>query len=291
MATFRLLINPISGTKSKLKAGLESRLVEALSQKGHVLETRRTYYQAHATELAQEAVDDGVDVLIIAGGDGTINEVLAPLHHSKTALSIIPLGSGNGIARSLGIPLQVEKAIQVCAQNHSVAIDLGKFGDRLFLGVAGIGFDAHIAKCFREESKRGLWKYAWLIIRECMKYSSPQMKLRSGDILIEEKVFISTAANANQYGNNAYIDKSASMRDGLLNMVYLKSFPSLLFPFILFKGMTGRIVESRFADRILADNFEIETESKIGHVDGEPIEISSPIKISLNPEAIKILLP
>lgn len=291
MATYRLLINPISGTKSKLKTGLERRLEEILSAKGHQLETRRTYYHAHASELAQEAVEDGVDVLIVAGGDGTINEVLSSIYQSNTALSIIPLGSGNGIARSLGLPLNIEKAIQVCAQGKSRPIDVGSFAGNLFLGVAGIGFDAHIAKCFRDESKRGLWKYAWLILRECMRYNSPQIKVVSGDEVISEKAFVATAANANQYGNNAYVDKAASMEDGILNFVYLKRFPFWLFPLMLVRGMLGKIIQSRYADQILADHFDIETDSTIGHVDGEPIEISSPVSITLSPGAIKIVLP
>jgi len=142
----RFIINPFSGIGQKkivpkmLEKGLDAHRFE-----WDIVLTERA---KHAIDISKEAVDLGYDAVIAVGGDGSINEVARNLIHTDTALGIIPGGSGNGVARSLNIPLNVQKAIGVINDFKTLKIDTGQLNDHPFVGVAGIGFDALISHEF-----------------------------------------------------------------------------------------------------------------------------------------------
>lgn len=288
MASYCLLINPISGTRKKAKRKIIPLLEELLVSEGHELDIRETAKAGDARRIAQNAVQRDVDVLIVAGGDGTINEVIPMLYKSKTSLAIIPMGSGNGIARCLNIPLNIEKAARLAISSKPRSVDIGRFGEHFFMGVAGMGFDAHIARSFREESRRGLMKYAWLVCRECLRFKPFKVTLQVNGKLIEEKAFILTAANANQYGNNAYVDKAARMDDGLMNLVVLRSLPLYLLPLMIMRGFLGTVPKSKYAERYMCNSFSVESEQELAHVDGEPIKAQLKNEVRLDPASLLV---
>jgi len=119
-----------------------------------------TQHANHATKLAHEALERSVDIIAAVGGDGTVNEVGKALVHTKGTLAIVSVGSGNGLARHLGIPIGIVRVVKALNFARSVTIDTAKINDRVFLGVAGVGVDAHIAQEFANFGKRGFFPIA-----------------------------------------------------------------------------------------------------------------------------------
>lgn len=146
-----LIINPISGTESKKY--IPEEVASAIDQKRYDLSIRVTGYPNHASEIARHAVKKKYKFVITAGGDGTVNEVARELINSNTVLGILPYGSGNGLARELGIPLDSEKAIQIILNAHTRTIDYGVANDHIFFCTCGFGFDAFISDRFADEKK------------------------------------------------------------------------------------------------------------------------------------------
>ena len=153
----RLIINPISGTGSK--QGLDRYVADALSPLGWELETTYTQCHGDATRLAAEAVDMGYDAVLAAGGDGTVNETAAALCGSRTALGIIPCGSGNGLARHLGIPIDVREGVKVIHDHQPHPIDYATVNGMKFFCTFGVGFDAAVSAAFAEKKRRGMLTY------------------------------------------------------------------------------------------------------------------------------------
>lgn len=218
------ILNPNSGTNSPLK---RARIVANLRAIPNS-KVWQTEHVNHASVLTKQAVNEGAEKIIAIGGDGTINEVASSLLYSSIPLGIIPMGSGNGLARHLGIPLSFKKALDRAINGQQITIDAGKWNDRPFFCTAGLGFDAYVASHFASRGKRGFLNYI---------YSSLVLLFKYKPISIKEfgPVFSFTVANANQFGNNAYISPNSDLQDGLLEVIRVK--PSNLFH-IIFLGIS-----------------------------------------------------
>ena len=214
------ILNPNSGTYSaKKRARILENLLAIPDSK--VWQTERIN---HASALTKQAVSEGAHKIIAIGGDGTINEVAAALLYSSIPLGIIPLGSGNGLARHLNIPLGFAKALHRAINGQEITIDAGQWNDRPFFCTAGIGFDAYVAAHFAKRGKRGFLNYL---------YSSLVLLFQYKPIRVKEygPLFSLTVANANQFGNNAYISPNSNLQDGLLEVIRIK--PSNLYQIII----------------------------------------------------------
>ncbi|MHA8081959.1 diacylglycerol/lipid kinase family protein [Aquirufa sp. A-Brett2-15D] len=218
------ILNPNSGTNSpQRRARIVANLRAIPNSKVWITE-----HVNHASVLTKQAVNEGAKKIIAIGGDGTINEVASSLIYSSIPLGIIPMGSGNGLARHLGIPLSFTKALDRAINGQQITIDAGKWNDRPFFCTAGLGFDAYVASHFASRGKRGFLNYI---------YSSLVLLFKYKPISIKEfgPVFSFTVANANQFGNNAYISPNSDLQDGLLEVIRVK--PSNLFH-IIFLGIS-----------------------------------------------------
>ena len=162
------IMNPISGTASK--AAVPSLIDSVLDKELFEYEIRMTERAGHASEIATEAKNNHVDVVVAVGGDGTVNEVARSLVHSDTALGILPCGSGNGLARHLLLPMNLKKCIEVINQCEIRDLDYGVINDHPFFCTCGMGFDAFVSMKFAESGKRGPITYAENILREGLKY-------------------------------------------------------------------------------------------------------------------------
>jgi len=218
------ILNPNSGTNSPQKRERIVANLRAIPNSKVWL----TEHVNHASLLTKQAVNEGAEKIIAIGGDGTINEVASSLLYSSIPLGIIPMGSGNGLARHLGIPLSFTKALDRAINGQQITIDAGKWNDRPFFCTAGLGFDAYVASHFASRGKRGFLNYI---------YSSLVLLFKYKPISIKEfgPVFSFTVANANQFGNNAYISPNSDLQDGLLEVIRVK--PSNLFH-IIFLGIS-----------------------------------------------------
>ena len=143
-----LIINPIAGTLSK--RGLDSWLMPRLQDMGYDVSVQYTRYAGHATEIAREAAAAGHYAVLACGGDGTVNEVATGLVGTSTALGILPAGSGNGLARHIGIPVDIWRSLRVIAQNNIADCDYGEVNGRPFFCTFGLGFDAAVSHRFQK---------------------------------------------------------------------------------------------------------------------------------------------
>lgn len=226
------IMNPISGTSSK--AAIPSLIESTLNKELFEYEIRMTERAGHASEIATEAKDNHVDIVVAVGGDGTINEVARSIVHSDTALGIIPCGSGNGLARHLLIPMNLRKSIEIINHCEIRDLDYGVINEYPFFCTCGMGFDAFVSMKFAESGKRGPISYAENILREGLKYQPETYTLEDETGTKQYKAFLISCANASQYGNNAYIAPQASMSDGLMDIIIMEPFDVLEAPQVSF---------------------------------------------------------
>ena len=144
--SIHFIINPISGTAKK--HGLPKLFEQHINKDQFDWEIKYTQHAGHATDIAANAVKQGVDYVVAVGGDGTVNEIGSALVSASTKLGIIPLGSGNGLARHLGIPLNPKKALEQILTGNTVKIDACDVNGQPFFCTSGVGFDALVSHSF-----------------------------------------------------------------------------------------------------------------------------------------------
>lgn len=163
------------------------------------------------------------------GGDGTVNEVGRALVNTKTAMGILPCGSGNGLARHLNLPMNLKKCIDILNDCDIHTLDYGLINRHPFFCTCGMGFDAFISMKFAEAGKRGPITYMQKILEEGLSYQPETYEIEDEEGTRRYKAFLVSAANASQYGNNAYIAPQASMSDGLLDIIIMEPFDLIEF--------------------------------------------------------------
>ncbi|RYF51430.1 MAG: diacylglycerol kinase, partial [Cytophagaceae bacterium] len=219
-----VIINPLSGTLPLAqREGLRAFIAAEANQQAYHAEIVTTVRAGQATELATQAVKQGIRRVLVMGGDGTINETARALRRTATALGIVPLGSGNGLARHLGLPMNPQKAAQRALAGKPVLIDSGELNDHPFFCTAGLGFEAYVAHEFAKQPTRGLQTYIKTAYKSFWSY-------QPAEYIIDGKktgpLFSLTAANAAQFGNNAWIAPTANIADGKLDLCQIKPFPA-----------------------------------------------------------------
>ena len=272
-------------------ADLERSIKKACDDNNTLCAIEFTQRKGHATELATGASTNGFNKVVAVGGDGTINEVARGLIHNEIPMGIIPRGSGNGLARHLGIPLKTTEAMNTLFKCDTIAMDVFRVNGKLSLNVSGIGFDGHITNLFGVKSTRGLLGYVMLTVQELLKFKEFETEIFMNEESLKRSAFIIAIANSSQYGNNAQIAPSASVRDGLLHINVMRRVPLFRLDFIysFFRGTLGK---SSFCEFLEAPSLQIKTREPIDyHVDGEPCGLSDTFNIELNPAALRVLVP
>ena len=280
----RFIINPISGTGKQI--GIE----HYISKKFDNYDLYFTEHSGHAKILAKQAVCENINLLVIIGGDGTINECLEPLVNSNTILFTIPCGSGNGFAKHLAINTNIKKALNSIKDSSIKLVDVGYVNNKPFINVAGIGFDAHIAKLFSKSIKRGLLSYVLIILKEFF-YSPNEYQIEFENISKKVYAYMISFANSSQFGNNVKISPLAKINDGLIDFVIVKKFPKWKILFVLYKLLNGSIHNSRFVEIIRCNKMKINSNNYLVHLDGEPHIFNEQINITILNKSIKVLTP
>lgn len=286
-----LIINPISGTSKK--TGLDRKVTERLAREEITVTTRWTERAGHATELARQGVDEGYDMVIAAGGDGTINETAVGLLDSGTAMGIIPCGSGNGLARHLNIPVNVGGALEVIAAGRSEVCDSGSVNGRPFFCTFGMGFDAEVSHRFANSGKRGLVTYVRSTVATLMHYKPQTVAISfDGKPEVTERVFTLAVCNASQYGNNAYIAPKALITDGLLDVTVFHPSNKLRTSLVSLDLMAGSIDKNILIDTYRVKEVTIRRQSDgPAHIDGEPLMLPAELHVKVHPGSLRVLTP
>ncbi|GGI27999.1 diacylglycerol/lipid kinase family protein [Pedobacter mendelii] len=285
------VINPISGGKAK--STIPTLIDRYLDKEKFNANFRLTEYIGHATEIVEEAINKNFDIIVAAGGDGTINEVATKVLEHKKIMGIIPLGSGNGLSRFLNIPQRnLKEAILVINNLKTDKIDSATFNNKSFFNLAGLGFDAHLSSAFSKDKKRGLAGYVKLSLKEVFSYNDEIYNLNIDGVEYVRKAFAVTIANSSQYGNDVYISPNASVKDGLLDVCIIKPFSIIKLPILSYVMLKGTAEKSDMIEIIKGKNIRI-TRQKDGpvHVDGEPLKMGKEIEIAVNPLSLEVIVP
>lgn len=282
-----LIINKYAG-HGKGALALDT-VVPYLKENGKLVEYTFTNEPGHATELAKNAVDKGFDLVVAVGGDGTVNEVALGLIGSTTPMGIIPVGSGNGLARELGISMNMKKSSRTLINGSNLLLDVCRLNNQRFLCTSGIGFDATIADKMSKSATRGFFKYVQLVIQESIFFKPFDTKFRIDGILHEKQIFLITFANASQFGNNAYIAPKANMTDGLIDVVIVNKFNKIWMPVFAVALFTKLIPKLPFVEYYKARLIELEiADASVFHFDGEPGKLKTPANIRIDEQKIHV---
>lgn len=282
-------MNPISGTMSK--AAIPSLIEKYLNHDCFDYEIAKTAYAGHAVELATKAKDEGIDIVVAIGGDGTVNEVGRALAQSNTALGIIPCGSGNGLARHLMLPMNIAKAIQIINEAEIHALDYGIINDHPFFCTCGMGFDAFISHKFAEAGKRGPITYVENVLKGGLQYKPETYEIRDEHGTTRLKAFLISCANASQYGNNAYIAPQASMSDGLMDIVVMEPFSALEAPQISIDMFNKTLDKNSKIKTFRCKQLHIHRSAPgYIHFDGDPTLTGEDINVVLKEKGIRIVV-
>lgn len=282
------IINPVSGTGSKVKI---KKLLADFDKENYNITLFETQYPKHATNLAKKAIENNMDIVIAVGGDGTINEVASALIGSKVVLGIVPHGSGNGLARHLGISMNVKKALNIIEHGKVECIDYGKANDHLFFCTCGVGYDASVSEKSLSQTKRGILMYAKNMIGTYINYTAESYKVLCKDQSFEGEAFVVTFANASQYGNNAYIAPNATVQDGKMNISILKPLSFINVPKLGMQMFSKRITNNKNFSEIVTSKATIfRNKEGVMHLDGNAIYEGREINIEIISKGLNVLV-
>jgi YegS/Rv2252/BmrU family lipid kinase len=288
-----LVINPKAGTlrsKDALIESFERKASELLPQSEFRI--LLTEYPGHATILAKESADNAFDICIAAGGDGTMNEVASGLTGSQTALGIVPLGSGNGLARHLKISLDPLTAFTQMLLGTSRQMDVGMVNDRKFFLAAGIGFEGVVAHRFAGKNTRGFFQYLLSSAETFFHYKPINVAGSADGIGFSSTAFTLTLANGSEYGNGAIISPGSKIDDGFLQFIWIKPFPIWRSVGLFIRLMTGSLESSRYYESQTFRKLRIESAISLnGHIDGEPVVFGNVLDAEIIPMGLWVRHP
>jgi len=308
---FLFLYNPISGTKNKISGTKnKEQLLQAIHKKcaaqNAVYEIATTNAEGNYFFLKDKIVQESITDIIVCGGDGTVNQVVAAILNMDVNIGIVPMGSGNGLALAAGIPKSVAKALNIIFEGRPVQTDAFYINqDAFYINqhfscmLCGLGFDAKVAHEFAKQKKRGLATYAKQTLKNFFTASPYPFIIDIANQQIKTQAFFISLANSNQFGNNVTIAPRASISDGLIDVVIVEKMSKLKMLFALLKQIKlGQITpsEKKFKTKEIL-YFQVKQLSIQNpllaplHIDGDPAETAKQFEIKMVEKAFKLLQP
>jgi diacylglycerol kinase (ATP) len=291
-----VIINPISGTGGRREVVDERiRLAESLAREhGVPAQVLVSAYRGHARELAEGALAAGATTMLAWGGDGTLNEVASVLAFRDATLGVVPSGSGNGLARELGIPLNPREAFAVALGPSERTIDCGELDGHLFFNVSGIGLDARVAHEFAAHTttRRGFRRYLEITGRELFRYVPDEHTVAVDGTVMRLRALMIVIANGRQYGNGALIAPHARPDDGALDVVVIEDRPAWRALFQVPYVFSGRIARVPGVTMLRGESISITSgRPVIFHVDGEPFVGGVALHGRVHRSALRVRVP
>ncbi|NIA20344.1 MAG: YegS/Rv2252/BmrU family lipid kinase [Xanthomonadaceae bacterium] len=289
--SFVFIVNPIAGNR-KYK-DIEKKILSYFTATDIEPLICLSEYAGHAEILCRQLVEQPVPpaTIVAVGGDGTVNDLANGIGLSRVPLGIIPHGSGNGFARHLGIPMNVERALEVLRQGFSVSVDMVRIGEKYSLNVSGVGFDALVAWKFQHSKARGLSSYARIALGEFFRYQPETYVVSADGKKSRYKAFLISLANSSQFGNNFLISPEASVCDGYLDLCILHPFSRWTILGFLVKLLCKKIDSSPYLEIIKAKKVCIQQPGEIWHLDGEAMSGGSELQVEVVERALSVIIP
>ncbi|PKP02148.1 MAG: diacylglycerol kinase [Bacteroidetes bacterium HGW-Bacteroidetes-9] len=286
------IVNPISGVNQSRKSLIADLAAAHLDSEVFDWEIMHSESATHVQELSREAAQSGVDIIVAVGGDGTVNQVVKGLIGSNSVLGLIPAGSGNGLARHLGIPLDTAESMQLIAHGNTRLIDTVNFNNDLFVSIAGVGFDALVARQFSKASRRGFLSYLKIATQKYTFYRPRKYRMEIDGRQVERQALFVSFANTNQFGYNTMISPDAKIDDGLVDVCIVKKVPLVLTPYVAGMLLSRRLESTGFVEVIRAREINMSrNKNRVVNIDGEPVKLNKQLHISVNPLSLKVIVP
>ncbi|MBI5588088.1 MAG: diacylglycerol kinase family lipid kinase [Deltaproteobacteria bacterium] len=290
----RFVVNPVAGGTDRVKKITES-VKRLLKSEEGIFDIKVTLGRGSAAEFSKEAVMKGFDAVFACGGDGTINEVATPLVSTGTVLGVLPGGSGNGFAKSLGIPGDIDGSIGLLKGFKVRDIDVGIICGRYFFSTAGCGFDARLSKRYNEgkvsRKVRGIVPYYPIALAEFFKFKPRELTVQTDCQTIKVAPLILTAANTEEYGGGAVIAPGALPDDGLLDLCIVPKTGLIGARKFAKKLLSGKVADFDGYMCVRTDRVEItDAGDSVVQADGEPFEWRGNITIGLLHKKLKVLV-
>ncbi|MBH08283.1 MAG: hypothetical protein CMP71_04460 [Flavobacteriales bacterium] len=282
----KIIVNPISGTQNHRNI---HKIFEKYLKDYEIVYTE---YQNHAFEISKN-LNKKFDRVIVAGGDGTVNECIRGLIDKDIILATLPCGSGNGFSLHNNIDTNLDNAIKNLSSYKEIKSDVWTINGNPFINVSGLGFDALIANSFSKLKNRGFSSYIKLVLKNIIAYKPQEYNIEIDNEEINTDAFFIAFANASEYGNGAIISPKSKINDGLLDIVIVNKFNKLLIPKLIFFIFKKRI--HKFKKVIIKQGKMIRItpkskESFLVHLDGEPKKISGSLDIRISKRKMKVLI-
>ena len=242
--------------------------------------------------IVDRAEAEGFDVLYAAGGDGTVHETAKRLIGRKPALGILPIGSGNGFARHIGLPMDPEKSLLACRGGRVVTIDTAEVNGTPFVGVMGMGFDAVVAERFAMSEVRGLKTYLREGLLAFRRFRAEEYEIAAESTTLTVRAFVVAIANSGQYGNDARIAPLASLQDGVLDVVVVDDIKLVQAAALVPRLFRGTIDKSKRATIVQGKRIEIRRPAAgAAQLDGEPVSLPERLSVRIVPQSLRVLVP
>ena len=268
MLTF--IVNPMAGNGHALK--VEQQLKEALDNKGVDYRILHTERPGHATELARSAAEaKDCRGVVSVGGDGTAYEVACGLMNTGMPMGIIPAGTGNDFIKSVNIPRNPMKALDLVLSMKARPVDVGGINERLFLNVCGTGFDVTVLDYTLAAKKyvRGILPYLIGLVRGIAHYAPVHVRFTADGVTEERDVLICSVANGKYFGGGIPICPEAKADDGKLDLVVVENKPRWMIPFYLPSLLMGRVLKFPFTMHKKVERVELFSKGMRLNADGE----------------------
>lgn len=275
------IINPISGK------GRKAKIIEALSRTSY-----RYFVTEHAGQAEEVARQATEDIVVAVGGDGTVNEVARGLLGTHKVLGILPCGSGDGLARCLGISHHISRSIKTVESGVVKPLDVGFINGKPFVSVCGVGFDADVSKMFAESGKRGVTTYIEKALQLWHQFKPQTFSITVDGRQWSQEAVLVTVGNSNQWGNEAKVAPHADCSDGLLDVTVLDMFKSIEIPDLAARLMTGLCDTSHRVHCYKGKHIVIRRQaSGPAHFDGDWFDADATLDITLQPSALRVIVP
>jgi diacylglycerol kinase (ATP) len=292
------LINPIAGAKEKIT--LKEILVRRTREQNIGFEIVFSHPDGEYPFLAEKIKTEKFSDVVVCGGDGTVNAVVAALKEIKVNIGIIPMGSGNGLAFAAKIPKQIQRALTIVFRGKASLVDGFTINDKFSCMLCGIGFDAQVAHQFAKQRKRGMQTYLKVSAINYFRAKPYFFEIEVNDRSFSTEAFLICVANSNQFGNHVTIAPQARLQDGLLDIVIVNKMNKFALPFSLIGQLTG--MNALTPVRELPNKKNIlyfQTDSLIirnrglapFHIDGEPRETTEEFRIGVIKDCFLLLQP
>ena len=292
MKTIRVILNGKGTANPQVRAG-----INRIRDEGQPLEVRCTWEGGDAARLATEAMDDGIDILVAGGGDGTIHEVVNGLMTAEStpelALGVLPLGTANDFARGCGIPLDSYKALRLAVTGDPIPIDVPSANGVYFGNVASGGFGAEVTVGTNPQLKKAMGggAYALTGIVTAAKMEPYSGRFVSDAETVEGSFIVMAVGNARQAGGGFQVTRKAYLNDGLMDVMAISDFQTRELGLVIQELQDFANTENQFVHYRQVPGFEIELSSKLPiNLDGEPYQWDR-IRFEINPGAIRVVLP